>query len=300
MFRRILKRVLGPTLSNARFLFAAPLAYAPGHFYSPICSPAELKRRYRDPAVNAAPAGVAGVDLGLEAQISLWESWRDILPAARQIDTADKSRRFVQPSDAYGVGDAIVYGCMLRHLKPQRLIEIGSGWSSALALDVFDSFSSAWPKVTFIDPYPALLRSLLKPSDLGAVEIIESGVQDIAPAYFDTLQRNDILFIDSTHIVKTGSDVVFELFDILPTLKPGVVVHFHDMFYPFEYPRRWAVELNYSWNELYVLRAFLTGNRDWDVLFFNDYFAKLERARVQRDAPEMLRNPGGGLWLQRR
>jgi hypothetical protein len=100
--------------------------------------------------------------------------------------------------------------------------------------------------------------------------------------------------------VKTGSDVVYELFEILPRLRSGVVVHFHDVFYPFEYPFEWVVVRNYSWNELYALRAFLMGNQDWEIMFFNDYFARIERDRIARDAPEILRNPGGGLWLRRR
>jgi hypothetical protein len=118
-------------------------------------------------------------------------------------------------------------------------------------------------------------------------------------SYFDELQRDDVLFIDSTHVVKTGSDVVFELFEVLPRLRSGVIVHFHDVFYPFEYPREWAIRQNYSWNEIYALRAFLMGNRDWEIIFFNDYFARVEKMRVERDAPEVLRNPGGGLWLRR-
>ena len=94
----------------------------------------------------------------------------------------------------------------------------------------------------------------------------------------------------STHIVKTGSDVVYELFEVLPRLRSGVVVHFHDVFYPFEYPREWVLVRNYSWNELYALRAFLMGNHDWEIMFFNDYFVRTERARVERDAPEILMN----------
>ena len=121
-----------------------------------------------------------------------------------------------------------------------------------------------------------------------------------ARSSFRSLERNDVLFIDSTHIVKTGSDVLHEMFEILPRLRAGVVVHFHDIFYPFEYPREWVVERNYAWNELYLIRAFLTGNTDWEILFFNDYFAQVESGRVTRSAPEPLANPGGGLWLRRR
>ncbi len=177
------------------------------------------------------------------------------------------------------------------------MIEIGSGTSSAVALDTFDRFFAKRPQCCFIDPYPALLRSLLKPEDDATVEIIGSPIQDVSLSRFDALGRNDILFIDSTHIVKTGSDVAHELFEILPRLRPGVVVHFHDVLYPFEYPKLWAVDLNYSWNEIYALRAFLMGNHDWEIMFFNDYFARVERARVERDAPEVLTNPGGGLMV---
>jgi hypothetical protein len=116
---------------------------------------------------------------------------------------------------------------------------------------------------------------------------------------FQQLQCGDFLFIDSTHIVRTGSDVCFELFEILPRLAPGVIVHFHDIFWPFEYSRDWVVDENRSWNELYALRAFLTDNRNWGIMFFNDYFAKLERPLIENTFPTFLRNAGGALWMQR-
>jgi hypothetical protein len=298
--RKLLKLMLGPKLSNARYLFAAPLAYAPGHFYSPICDPNELKRRYRDPWKTTPPRDLPGIDLAHEAQISLWESWKTFLPEARALAQNDPSRRYNLPSRSYGIGDAVIYMCMLRHLQPQRLVEVGSGFSSAVALDTFDRFFAKRPTISFIEPYPALLQSLLQPRDEGSVEIVATDVQDAPIDYFYKLQRNDVLFIDSTHIVKTGSDVLFELFDVMPRLRSGVVVHFHDVFYPFEYPSEWALARNYSWNEIYTLRAFLMGNHDWEIMFFNDYFARTERARVERDAPEILESPGCGLWLRRR
>jgi hypothetical protein len=300
LIRQAIKSLLGPKLANMRYLFAAPLAYPPGHFYSPICEPAELRRRYRDPALTPPLGELPGIDLAHQAQVALWQSWAPFLPEARALATDDPSRHYRLPSASFDLGDAIIYTCMLRGLQPRRLIEVGSGSSSAVALDAFDRFFATRPRCSFIEPYPALLQSLLRPGDSDLVEIIASGVQDVPPAYFDDLQPNDVLFIDSTHIVKTGSDVVYELFEILPRLRPGVVVHFHDVFYPFEYPRGWVLDKNYSWNELYALRAYLMGNGAWEIVFFNDYFARTERARVERDAPEVLRNPGGGLWLRRR
>jgi len=116
---------------------------------------------------------------------------------------------------------------------------------------------------------------------------------------YDELEAGDILFIDSTHVLRTGSDVVFELFEILPRLAKGVIVHFHDMFWPFEYPRSWAVEENRSWNELYAVRAFLINNDAWRVLFFNDYMRLFERDLIQRTYPNFLKNSGGALWLEK-
>jgi hypothetical protein len=300
LLRKLTKRLLGPYLGNARFMFAAPLAYPPGHFYSPICDPAELTRHYRDPATTPPPDALPGIDLAHGTQLQLWEQLAPFLADASALVTGKLCKRYPKPSLSFGVGDAIIYCCMLRHLRPAQIIEIGAGSSSALALDTLDQFFADRPRCCFIDPYPALLRSMLTPEDNATVEVIESGIQDVPLARFDVLGNNDILFIDSTHIVKTGSDVTYELFELLPRLRSGVVVHFHDIFYPFEYPRQWAVELNYSWNEIYALRAFLTGNRDWEILFFNDYFARIERARVAQDAPEILTNPVGSLWLRRR
>ena len=300
MLRPTIQKMLGPRLSNLRFVTAAPLAYAPGHFYSPICDPPALRRRYRDPRIAAPPTRLPGIDLRHGAQVALWESWRPLLHDINRLFADGVPRRYQLPSSSYDIGDATIYAAMLRYLQPQRLIEVGSGSSSAVALDVIDNFLTSSPRITFIEPYPAFLESLLKQDDRTRVEVIASDVQEVEPAFFDDLELNDLLFINSTHVVKTGSDVVFELFEVLPRLRSGVVVHFHDVFYPFEYPREWVIERNYSWNELYTLRAYLTGNCDWEIMFFNDYFVRAERPRVERDAPQILRNPGGGLWLRRR
>ncbi|MEQ1935159.1 MAG: class I SAM-dependent methyltransferase, partial [Fimbriimonadaceae bacterium] len=147
-------------------------------------------------------------------------------------------------------------------------------------------------------PYPALLLSLIGGA-ADRVRIFDEPVQQVPLTIFGELQAGDILFIDSTHVLRTGSDVCFELFEILPRLAPGVVVHFHDMFWPFEYPRFWAVDENRSWNELYAVRAFLSYNSKWRIMLFNDYLAKLERPMIEATYPKFLRNSGGALWLRR-
>ena len=118
---------------------------------------------------------------------------------------------------------------------------------------------------TFIEPHPKLLKSLLKQGDLERIEIVPRPLQDVDLELFESLRANDILFIDSTHVAKIGSDVNRIFFEILPALATGVYVHFHDIFYPFEYPREWIYE-GRAWNEAYMLRAFLMYNAASGVL----------------------------------
>jgi hypothetical protein len=182
----------------------------------------------------------------------------------------------------YEQGDAICLASFLRELKPKRYIEIGNGFSSACALDTIDSFDLG-TKCLFIDPYPTRL-----PYRLGSHRSIQARVQDVPLTFFDQLEQSDILFIDSTHILKTGSDLHYELFQILPRLRPGVFIHFHDIFYPFEYPPEWAIEQNRSWNEAYALRAFLHETSRYKIEFWNNYLSKIGIADF---------GAGASLWL---
>ena len=152
--------------------------------------------------------------------------------------------------------------------------------------------------LTCIEPYPQLLDDLIGDKDRRRINVFAKDVQSVAPECFDSLGEGDLLFIDSTHVLKTGSDVVFELTQILPRLSNGVLVHFHDIFYPFEYPTEW-IATNRSWNELYALRAFLTYNSHFKIVFFNHMFASLRRHVVERDCPLYLKNSGGSIWLRR-
>ncbi len=294
------RSALGQRLNTMRHLLGARLAFKPGHFYSPICHPDDLARHYADPAKSNGRVELAGIELNEAGQRALWQQWLPLLAAfPYKHDGVQPGLRYRTDNPAYGIGDATVLYCMLRHLAPKRIIEVGSGFSSACALDTIEQHLAGQTQISFIEPYPDLLKSMLKPGDLERITIIPAKIQDVPLATFDALDAGDILFINSTHIVKTGSDVVHEIFNILPRLKPGVVVHFHDVHYPFEYPAEWVVERNYSWNEVYALRAFLMYNTTYEIMFFNDAFARLSRDLVHRDAPAVLANPGGGLWLRR-
>ncbi len=200
---------------------------------------------------------------------------------------------------AYSYGDATVLCAMLLHLRPRRLIEIGSGYSSCVTLDVNERFFDGSMQCTFIDPHPELLRSLITEADAKAATIIPRRLQDVDSEIFDDLEANDVLFVDSTHVSKIDSDVNHLFFRILPRLRPGVVVHLHDIFYPFEYPRNWIYE-GRAWSELYVLRAFLQYNDAFEILYFNNYMYMMHREALAEALPTCLKNPGGGFWMRRK
>jgi hypothetical protein len=270
----------------------------PGHFFSPVVDPAEADRHISRLERNPIPLLLDGIRIDREKMI---EKWNNLLLFLNNIPFSQfkaSGFRYAFENPAYSWGDGSILYAMLRSHQPRRVIEVGSGWSSACALDTVGTYFKRECEFTFVDPYPQLLISLIGKVTTN-VRIIEMPIQQVPLATFSVLQAGDILFIDSTHVLRTGSDVCFELFEILPRLAVGVLVHFHDMYWPFEYPRLWAVDENRSWNELYAVRAFLTNNDDWNIIFFNDYFAKTERKLIAASYPDFLKNSGGALWLQR-
>ena len=166
----------------------------------------------------------------------------------------DPERRYFTNNPSYGHGDGSILQAFLRHLRPARYLEVGSGWTTALALDTNDRYLDGRLRLTCIEPYPDDLSRLIRPGD--DVEIIVSPVQDVDLARFKELESGDILFIDCSHVVKTGSDAHYLITRVLPVVPSGVYIHIHDMFWPFEYPRSW-IEEGRVWTEAYLLHAFL-------------------------------------------
>jgi hypothetical protein len=277
---------------------AASLAYAPGHYYSPICNPTKIQTRYRSPHGCNEEVSLPGIDLQRSRQIERLLSWKRFLLDIDFPENHTPPRRYNygRSNSLYALGDAICLYCFIRELNSKRYVEIGSGFSSACVLDTVDQLLLDL-QCTFIDPEPERLQALLKSNEPRPFRLLPQMVQDVPIDIFDELDAGDILFIDSSHVLKTCSDVEYELFSILPRLKPGVFVHFHDIFYPFEYPPEWVIERNYSWNEIYGLRAFLMYNNKFRIEFWNDYLVKTSAKFLTDIAPNMIRHPGGSLWV---
>ena len=272
-----------------------------GHFYSPIVSVAEILKR--EAQVYPAPTrNLPGIDLQEDAQVALMHQFAALyFPTVPFTDTPQTGFRYYFVNQYFIHADAITLHCMMRHFKPKKIIEAGSGFSSAVMLDTNDRFLNKSVDFTFIEPYPNRLHSLLTLEDRNRVTIFESTLQDIPIAYFEALEENDFLFIDSTHVSKTGSDVNFLLFELLPRLKPGVIIHIHDVFYPFEYPKDWVINGNgrFGWNEAYILRAFLMYQNQFEILFHNDFLQTFYNDWLTQNMPTYAtRGRGSSIWLR--
>lgn len=269
----------------------------PGHFYSPIPDMDELHRAGGE-FIGATSKETAGIELNDEEQLELLKQFSGFYREMPFQAEKQEGLRYYYENPAYSYSDAILLHCMIRHLKPKRIIEVGSGFSSCMVLDTNDLFFDGSISTTFIEPYPELLMSLLKDSDQGKVKTIPSRLQDIDLAEFDALAENDILFIDSTHVSKINSDVNRIFFEILPRLSSGVHVHFHDIFFPFEYPREWLLE-GRAWNEAYMLRAFLQFNHAFHPVLMNTFMSTFHEPFFRENMPLCLKNTGGSIWLKR-
>lgn len=272
-------------------------SHPPGHYYSPVPSLEDIQAR------EASLGGpretlLAGVDMNDAGQVALFQSLAPYYAELPWGDAPAGGRRFGLKNDFYSYSDAIFLFCLMRHFKPRRVIEVGSGYSSCAMLDTSEAFFGKAIDFTFIEPYPGAFLGLLKPEDRASVRLLESKVQDVPLETFEALHENDILFVDSSHVSKFGSDLNHILFNVLPRLAPGVIVHFHDVYYPFEYPRE-VVYSGISWNEAYLLRAFLQFNHRFEILFFTTYMETAHAAMVFDAMPLCRKNPGGSIWLRR-
>ena len=294
--RKRAKRLLRWLATCARALARAPRLWVePGHFYSPLPGAhdvAELERR-RGEAASELP----GIEIDAEPMLERLRGlaiWSDDFAFAL---ARDPSARYRPDNNVFAAVDAYVYCGVLRTLRPARVIEVGSGHTSALVLDANERFLEGRTRLTFVEPHPRSLRKILGEE---SVELIAKRVQDVDAADFERLGPGDVLFVDSSHVSKLGSDVNHLFLEVFPRLRPGVWVHVHDIGFPFEYPIEWARE-HRGWNEAYLLRAFLCLNPSFAVRHWVAYLAARCPGPLAQALPEPLREARGSssLWLER-
>lgn len=268
------------TARAIRSAIAHPPWVAPGHYYSPICSSDDVHR-----ALGWGD-DLPGIDVREDRQLELA---LDLIPLFEGVP----ERRYRSGNGMYDRGDASIYQAFIRHFRPSRVVEVGSGFSTAKLLDTADAFVPDLT-VTCIEPHPARLFGLLEPGDV--IEIIEVPFQEVPIDVLTSLRSGDVLFVDSTHVAKAGSDVLWLFSRVLPRLASGVLVHLHDIAWPFEYPPAWLRE-GRNWNEAYLLQAFLCHNDAWHIEFFSSWFWQKHLDLV----PDLLLGEKpGSIWLRRR
>ena len=270
----------------------------PGHFYSPIPSREDVDA-YRATRKPPFPTHLGGIDLRIEDQVRLLSEFKASYDEAPFSEEKSDATRYWYRNDFFGYGDGLALYCMLRRLDPARVIEIGSGFSSGVMLDTAERFLGGRPQLTFVEPYPDRLRALMRPGDESHCRLIDRPVQQVPLEEFESLAGNDLLFIDSSHVSRVGSDVNYLFFEILPALASGVTVHIHDIAYPFDYPLRW-VEEGRAWNEAYLLRAFLEFNDEFEIVFYNNLLTHVARDQIHRDFPLWARGGGLSFYMRRR
>lgn len=274
--------------------------FPPGHFYNPLSSRKEIEGLGRG-FFEIDNSNIPEIPIDSLKMKNLLNEYATYYKQFIDLFCDGKQRKFNVQNGYYSYSDAIFLFCIFKENKPKRYYEVGSGFSSILSIETNELCFDNFIDIKLIEPYPSeRLLKLLK-GDEKNVEIISKKIQDIPLSFFCALEKNDILFIDSSHVSKIGSDLNYIIFNILPILNTGVLIHFHDIFYPFEYPKSWAFSNRWhSWNEAYLLRAFLMYNDSFEIKFWNSYCEINFDSVMKKEFPLYYKGGSSSIWLQKK
>ena len=262
------------------------------HYESPFTSNEEL-RNFKSEGMY----DMAGIDLNIEGQIGFVPSYKKNSADFFQAEE-DNKLRYAKGNPMYPEADAALLHSMLRENCVKKIIEIGSGFSTCVMLDTNEYWMNHEMEIISIEPYPERLLKNMRETDKAHCTIIQDYVQNVSLEIFDSLKENDVLFIDSSHVTKCGGDVLHEYFNILPRLKSGVLIHIHDIFNEFSYPKEWLKQ-GRPYTEGFILRALLTNSNAYEILFFQHMMLCSHRTLME----EVLgseRMHGGSIWLRKK
>jgi hypothetical protein len=295
LLSQVLRLYLKPSLLSKYFRVWEDHGFhlTPVHFYFPIPDTRTLTDELwtRDSAL-------VGIDLNEDVQLYLLQ---EAFPRFQAEYDQFPMTPTAQPYEYYfgnemfSGTDALVLYCMVRHFQPNLVLEVGSGFSSRVSAQA--ALRNGHTKLVCIEPYP---DEVLRRGFPGLTSLIPKKVQDVELSYFEELGPGDILFIDSSHVARIGGDVNYLYLEVIPRLKPGVIVHVHDIFFPLEYRRDWVINELRFWTEQYLLQAFLAFNPEYEVLFCNTYLDHKHRGELQATFPNSPWWGGGSFWMRRR
>ena len=265
------------------------------HYYEPMINPGKhLERPLTEDRTLAA------IDLNEKGQLSLLNDFQYAEELKDFPLHKENKASYYYFNDSYGPGDSEYLYQIIRHFQPKKLIEIGSGNSTLMAQNAIRKNQQSNPayhcKHSCIEPFeqPWL-------EELG-IEVSRERVEKIDLSVFKSLEENDILFIDSSHIIRPQGDVLHEYLTILPLLKPGVLIHIHDIFTPKDYPEKWVIENHHFWNEQYLLEAFLSFNGSFEIIGALNYLKHHHFDALAAQCPVLGQFPSsepGAFWMKK-
>jgi predicted O-methyltransferase YrrM len=261
----------------------------PNRYEEPVPDLAELRDFEWDKEIS-----LTGVDLRPKdqiktlRQISKYFTEFKRLPAEKTLPK--EVEEYFHNNPAFRAADAGVYYGLIRYFKPRRIIEIGAGFSTLLAAQAVSANAKEGKKcdLTAIEPYPSVT---LRQGVPGLKKLVEGNLQTVSLKEFEKLGKNDILFIDSSHILRIGSDVSYEFLEIIPRLKKGVLIHVHDIYFPLDYPEKLITRDFKFYNEQYLLQAFLAFNREFKTFWAGQYMYCRHFELIRKYFSDFL--PGG-------
>ena len=272
----------------------------PNHYYWPIPDTRMLKDD-----LWQRQSELAGIDINEEGQINILSQFSSKFKEEYESFPRSKtsvSYQYFVNNGSFGSVDGEILYCMIRYFKPKKIFEIGSGNSTYLSAQAIlknkekdDSYEC---ELVAAEPYP---NDILKAGFPGLSTLIPKKVEDIPLSEFKKLRENDILFIDSSHVLKIGGDVKYEYLEILPGLNKGVIVHLHDIFLPAEYLREWVLKHFIFWTEQYLLQAFLAFNDSFEVLWAGSYMhlKHPDKLEVALSAYKRDESRPGSFWIRK-
>jgi predicted O-methyltransferase YrrM len=263
------------------------------HYYEPLFDPRHLRR----PLDEERP--LPGIDFNIPGQLELLARF-DHADELAAIPMSGVEGSFYYANPNFGAGDAEYLYSVIRHFKPARILEIGSGFSTLMMLRAIEANRAVNPgyncRITCVEPYEMAWLE-----DKAGIEVLRQPVELLDERKVTELQANDILFIDSSHVVRPQGDVVREFLDLLPLLAPGVLVHVHDIFTPCDYPERWVIEEMRLYSEQYLVEAFMTHNARFGVVAALNLLARRHPDKLAEKFPIFGMQPFGrtlaSLWL---
>lgn len=267
------------------------------HYYEPAFNPRHLRRSLLEERY------LPGIDFDVDGQLAFLTRFTFAQELSDLPRWSSEPATFYYENPNFPPGDSEFLYSVVRLLKPRRIVEVGSGFSTLMMLEAIAKNrldEAAYRcELRCIEPYEMKWLEQVE-----GVELIRQRVEDVDAAVVRKLEANDVLFIDSSHVIRPQGDVLRLVLEFLPVLQPGVLVHVHDIFTPRDYPALWLVDQVRLWNEQYLLEAFLTCNSQFRVIGALNLLSRRYPERMQERFPVFREKAGqcdpGSLWLQRR